>query len=152
MSPCVFHSPLLRRSHPVFDFGECLLDGVEVWRVWRQEPKPRASRPDRFAHSAGFMAAKIVHDDDIARPEGWNQLLIHIGAEAFAVDWAVKDAGRGETAATQGCEESHRPPVTVRSKTAQSFALRSPAAKRGHVGLDPGLVNKHQPVRIKPVL
>jgi len=98
------------------------------------------------------MAAKIVHDDDIARLESCNQLLIHIGAEAFAVDGAIKDAWRGERAAAQGCEESHCPPVTVRGKAAQSLALRPPAAKRSHVGLDPGLIDKYQPVRIEPAL
>ena len=152
MVPCVIHSPLLRHSHPVFDFRECLLDGVEVWRVWRQEPKPRASSPDCLAHSAGFVAAKIVHDDDIARLEGCNQLLIDISAEAFAVDRAIKDAWRGDPAAAQGCEESHCPPVTVWGKAAQSLALRSPAAKRSHVGLDPGLIDKHQPGRVEPLL
>ena len=38
------------------------------------------------------MAAEIVHDDDIAGLERWNELLLDVGAEAFAVDRAVEDA------------------------------------------------------------
>ena len=37
--------------------------------------------------------------------EEWNELLFDIGAEAFAVDWAVEDARRRELVAAQGAEE-----------------------------------------------
>jgi hypothetical protein len=35
--------------------------------------------------------------------------------------------------------------VTVRGEAAQALALLPPAAQRGHVGLDPGLIDEHQP-------
>ena len=59
------------------------------------------------------MAAEIIHDDDVAGFEEWNELLFDIGAEAFAVDWAVEDARRRELVAAQGAEESQRPPVAA---------------------------------------
>jgi hypothetical protein len=67
-----------------------------------------------------------------------------IGAEAFAVDRAVEDARRRELVATQGAQEGQRSPVAMRRKARQAMALRPPSAKRGHAGLDPGLVDKHQ--------
>jgi hypothetical protein len=48
------------------------------------------------------VAAEIIHDDDVAGFEEWNELLFDIGAEAFAVDWAVEDARRRELVAAQG--------------------------------------------------
>lgn len=52
-----------------------------------------------------FVAAEVVHDDDVAGLEHWNELLFDIGAEAFAVDRTVEDARSGELVATQGAEE-----------------------------------------------
>src|SRR3546814_8542786 len=87
---------LLGGSHPVFDLGECLLDGIEIGRVWRQEPEAGAGGADRIAYDPGLVAAEIVHDDDIARLEAGDQLLANIGQEAFAVDRTVEDARRAE--------------------------------------------------------
>jgi hypothetical protein len=36
------------------------------------------------------VAAEIVHDDDVARLKLRDENLLNIGAEAFAVDWAVE--------------------------------------------------------------
>ena len=42
--------------------------------------------------------------------------------------------------------------MTVRRKSAQPLAPGSPAAQRGHVGLDPGLVDEYQTVWIEAIL
>ena len=39
--------------------------------------------------------------------------------------------------------------MTVRGEAAQTLALLPPAAQRGHVGLDPRLIDEHQPPRIE---
>ena len=70
--------------------------------------------------------------------------LLNIGAEAFAVDWAVEQARCGEAVAAQGAKESQRPPVAVWREAAHSLAFWPPSVQWGHVGLDPGLVNKDQ--------
>jgi len=98
------------------------------------------------------VAAKIVHDDDVAWPEHGNELLLDISAEAFAVDWAIEDAWCRELVAAQGAEEGQGPPVAMRGKGSDALALRSPSPQRSHVGLDPGLVDEHQPLRIEPGL
>src|SRR6185312_14737478 len=41
---------------------------------------------------------------------------------------------------------------TVRREAAQAFAFRPPSAQRRHVGLDPGLVDEDQPLRVEPGL
>ena len=95
------------------------------------------------------MAAEIVHDDDVAGFENRHELLLDIGAEAFAVDRSVEDARRGEPVAAQGAEEGQRPPVAAGREAAQAIALRPPSAQRRHVGLDPGLVDEDQTPRIE---
>jgi hypothetical protein len=42
--------------------------------------------------------------------------------------------------------------MAVRGIAAQSLALRPPSAQRRHVGLDPGLVDEDQPLRVEPGL
>lgn len=136
----------------MFDLGEGLLDGIEVWRIGRQEPEPCAGLLDQLAYLPGFVAAQIVHDDDVTAPQRRDELLGDIGLEALAIDRAVEDAGRGETIGTQRADEGQCAPMAVRSKASQSFALDTPAVKGSHIGFDPGFVDEHEPVGIKAFL
>jgi hypothetical protein len=68
------------------------------------------------------VAAEIVHDRDVAGLEERRQLLFEIGAEAFAVDWAVENAWRGELVAAQRTEKGQGAPVAMRRKAAQTPA------------------------------
>ena len=99
MAPCVLDRSFLRLSHPVLDLGEGLLDRVEVGRVWRQIPEAGAGRPDRAPHGGRFVAAEIVHHDDVAFAQHGRELLLDIGAKALAVDRPVEDARGGEAVA-----------------------------------------------------
>ena len=152
VAPCVLDGSLLGLTHPVFDFGKGLFDWIEVRGVWRQIPESGAGlaygEPDGF----GFVAAEIVHDDDITRDKGRRELLFDVGAEAFAVDRAIEYAWRSETVAAQRAEERQRAPVTERSEAAQALALGAPASQRRHVGLDPRLVDEDEAMRIEATL
>lgn len=152
MAPRVFSIAFLGQSHPVLDLCEGLLDGIQVRGVGRQEPEAGAGRPYGGADSLGFMASEIVHDDDVARPQGFDQELFDIGQEAGAVDRAVEDAGCGDAIAAQCRQESHGAPVPVRREAGQTLALRSPAPQRRHVCFDPGLVDEDETLRIEPRL
>ena len=142
--PGVLDGSLLSHAHPVLYFGEGLLDRIEVGRVWRQIPEPCASRFNQAAQGRRLVTAEIVHDDDVARLKLRNENLLNIGPEAFAVDGAVEQARCGEAVAAQGAKESQRPPVAVWREAPHPLAFWSPSAQRGHVGLDPGLVDKDQ--------
>ena len=93
MAPSVLDGALLSLPHPVFDLGECLLDRVEVRRVWRQVPEPGASSLDHLPDSFRLVASEIVENDDVAFAQGWQEKVLHISAEAFAVDRTIEDAG-----------------------------------------------------------
>ena len=150
----------------MFDLGEGLLDGIEVWRIGRQEPEPCAGLLDQLAYLPGFVAAQIVHDDDVTAPQRRDELLGDIGLEALAIDRAVEDTGRGETIGTQRADEGQCAPMAMRSKASQSFALDTPAVKGSHIGFDPVrraidsldrllvrlTINEHEPVGIEALL
>ena len=136
----------------MLDFGEQLFDRIEIGRVGRQEGQPRISGQDCFSHSPGLVTGEIVDDDDVAGFQRGDEHLLDIGEEQLAVDRAVDDAGRSQAVATQSGEERHCPPAAIRGVSFEPLAPRPPASERRHVGLDPGLVNKHQAGRIEPGL
>lgn len=149
MTPGFLDGSFLCHSHPVLDLGECLLDRVEIGGVWRQEPEPCASGPDHVPDRSRLVRSKIIHDDDIAGLEHRHEQLFDIGVEASAVDRTVEDARCSQPVAAQRAEEGQRLPVAMRREAEQTLASRSPAAQRGHVGLDPGLVDEDQPPRVE---
>ena len=142
----------LRLSKPVLEFGEGLLDGIEIRAVGRQEEAVRASGADRFPHGLSLVAAKIVEDDDISRSECWEEELFGIGEELLAVDRPVEDAGRIDPVDPERGEEGQCPPAAVRRSADQALAATAPAPERRHIGFDPGLVNEHQAARVYPGL
>lgn len=152
MAPSVLDGAFLSLAHPVFDLSEGLLDRIEVRRVGRQVPKPGAGGLDHLPDGRRFMTSQIVHDDDVAWLQHGDELLFYIGAKALAVDWSVEDAGCREPIPAQRAQEGQRAPMAVRSQAAQPLALRSPTAQRSHVGLDPGLIDEDQALRIETSL
>ena len=134
------------------ELGEDLLDGIEVGTVGRQEEQLGAGGADGAAHGLAFVAAEIVHDDDVAGLERRDENLLDIGEEAFAVDRPVDDAGCVDAVAAQGGEEGQRPPAAMRHLGDQPLAAGRPAVAARHVGLGPGLVDEDQARRIKPAL
>ena len=139
-------------AHPMLDLGEGLLDRIEVGGVRRQIPEPCTDGLDEMAQRAGFVAAEIVHDDDVARSERRQQNLLHIGAEAFAVDRTIEQARCGEAVAAQRAKEGQRAPMAMRRKASYPFASCAPSAQRSHIGLDPGLVDKDETGRVNAAL
>ena len=104
VTPGVLDGSLLGHSHPVLDLGESLLDGVEIGRVWRQEPEPGSGGPDHLPDFGRLMRSEIVHDDDIAGDQRRHEQLLDIGTETLAVDRPVEDARRRQPVAAQGAE------------------------------------------------
>jgi len=94
--------------HPVLDFGEGLFNRVEIRRVGRQEPEPYSGGLDDLSHLSGFVAAKIVYDEDVAWSENGRELLLDIGAEALAVDGPVENARCCEVIGAQGTQKGQR--------------------------------------------
>lgn len=78
--------------------------------------------------------------------------MLHVSAEAFGVDRTIEDAGCSELVMAERVEKCEGAPVTVRGEAAQACAFGAPAPQRGHVGLDPSLIDEDEPVRIRSSL
>ena len=62
-----------------FEFGEDLLDRIEIGTVGRQEEQLGAGRPDRASDGFSLVTAEIVDDDNVAELKRWHQNLLDIG-------------------------------------------------------------------------
>ena len=118
----------------------------------RQEEELGSGRADERPNDLATVAADIVQDDDVALPQGRQQNLLDIGGEAFAVDRAFEQPGRGDPVVPQCGQERHGPPAAGRDLADQAAAARRPAAQRRHIGAGPGLVNEDQAAGIDAVL
>ena len=150
--PGVVDGSFLSIAHPMVDLCEGMFDRVEVGRVGGQEPQSCAGVADRLADGLSLVAAEVVEDDEVAGPERGDEELLDPGLEAWSVDRAVEDIGCAEPVRAQPGEEGHGAPAAVRCEALEALSLLRPAAQRGHVGLDPGLVHEHQAVRLQPAL
>lgn len=112
----------------MFDFGEGLFDGIEVGRIGRQEPQTRARGADGLFNGRAFVASQIIHDDDLARLEGWYQKLIYPRFEAGSVYRTIEDAWRLKVLDAQGSYKGHGSPMTIGRVADEALASLSPAS------------------------
>ena len=150
--PRGLHGSFFGLSQERFELGEDLLDGVEVGGVWGQKKELCAGISDGLANQLSLVAAKVVHDDDIAGLEGRDQHLAHIGGEPFRVDRPVEHEGGIYAVVAQRGDEGHRTPLPVRGFGEQGLSPRAPATGPDHVGLGPGLIDENQPRRVNLTL
>lgn len=150
--PCCLDGALGGFSQEQFEFCKDLLDGIEIGRVWRQEDQPGAGGPDGFADGRAFVAAQIVHDDDVAGQEGRHEELLDIGSEGLAVDRAIEDARRVDPVMAERGQEGQRLPMPEGCLGDELLAPGRPAADRRHVRLGPGLVDEDEAPGVNPAL
>ena len=131
-------------SQECLEFGERLLDRVQVGTVGRQIEQLGTGRPDRSSYGRVFMAAEIVHHHDVAWPQSWNQELHQPGEETLGVDGAIQDARRGDAITSQRGHEGECLALAVGHFGDQALTSGAAAVQAGHVRLRPGLVYEDQ--------
>ena len=139
-------------AQEMLELGEDLFNGVQVGRVFRQEEQFGAGCADELAHGLAFVAAEIVHDDDVTRLQGRDEDLLDVGSKAVAVDWAIENPWSVDPVVAQRGQEGRGLPVAVRDLGREPHAAGCPAPQRRHVGLGPGLVDEDQALRLDPAL
>ena len=137
---------------------ECLefavrhLDGIEVGRIFRQVTQCRARFFDSPANAGPQMDAAVIHHDDVIASEHWNQAVFDIGEEHLS-GHGTFDHHRGDHfIVTQSGHEGDRLPSSKRNGANHPDATRGSPSQSHHVRADGGLVDKHQPGRIKHTL
>lgn len=139
-------------AHEMLQLSKNLFDGVQVWRVGRQEQQLGSDAANGLADSGAFVTAQIVHDDHVAGRQGRDKELLDIVDEALAIDRLVEDAWGVDPVAPESRKERHRAPVAIRHFGMKPLASWCPAPKRGHIGLGPSFVDKDETSGIKPPL
>ena len=134
-------------SEQRLEFGESLLDRIEIRTVGRQVEQLGAAAFDRLLDAGDFVAGQIVQNDDVPRAQGRSEDLPNIGAEDVAVQGAVQHLGGGNAGGAQAGHQGGGFPVTMRhwGEQTQGASAQSP----GHVSCRRGLIEKHQALRIK---
>ncbi len=135
-----------------FEFGEGLLNWIEIGRVWRQVEEDGTGRLDGLANASDFVAGQVVHDDDVAGLEAGGEDLLCISFEGSAIHRPVKHHGGTQTAQAQASDEGRRLPMSPRHRRAQARAATGPTAQPGHVGFGAGLVDEDKTFRLEPGL
>jgi hypothetical protein len=80
-SPESFDGALCGFSQERLELGESVLDRIEVGTVGREIEQLGAGRLDSSAYACAPVRSEVVHDDDVAGLELWNEDLIDIGLE-----------------------------------------------------------------------
>lgn len=136
-----------RPSQPPFEFGEDLLDRIEVGTVGRQVAQQGACLFDGLFHAPDLVRGEVVHNDDVAPSQLRSQHLLHLGHEGLGVDGTIEHAWRRQVVLAQCAHEGGGAPVaTWRSFQTASALERAPARGR-HVRGGPRLFEKDQPAR-----
>mgnify|MGYP000877088408 CR=1 FL=1 len=131
------------------EFGEGLLDGIEIRAVGREIAHARACGFDCGLNAGAFVRGEIVHDDDVAWPQIGYQHAIDVGLEAAAIDRTIQHHGRHDTGQPQPGDECRGFPVTMRHGRTQPLAAQTPPVAARHIGGGPGLIDEDQPRRIE---
>ncbi len=137
----------------MLELGEDLLDGIEVggvlghftyikvigWGWFYLEQEPGAGLADGLSHGLGLVRAEVVHDDDVAGLEGWDQHVLHIDAAApqkrspLINPRPVDEPGRIDSVVAQRGEEGRGVPAAMWRLADQSRARGrfDPQPRRG---------------------
>lgn len=140
----MWHGTFSSFAQQSLELAECLLDGIEIWRVLRKVEEFRPDRRDGFGDAVDFMGSDVVHDDDVAGAQGGRETLFDIGEEGLAVHRAFDNEGSYQFVMAQACDEGDRLPMSMRRVIDQSLAAWATSSRSHHVGADRRLIEKHQ--------
>lgn len=110
---------------------------------------PRAGALDGLADAAGSVGWQIVHDDDVAMRQGWDENLLDVSEESRTVHRAVEQHGRGETTEPEARGEGCGFPMPVWDGRAAAHAALGASAQARHLRGSAGLVDEDQLIGIE---
>lgn len=147
--PQAGHGSLGRLSQQCLQFRECLLDGVEIRTVWRQEHQPRTGGLDQRLCRRAFVAGKVVEDDDVTWFQCRDKHLADIGLEPRAIDRPIDDQRRNHSGVAQARDQRRRLAVTVRDCHPQPLTFGASSVGARHIGRRPCFIDEDEAGRIK---
>jgi len=106
-----------------------------------------------LADAIDLVARQIIHDDNVAVPQGWAEDLLDIGGEALTIDRPFDHQGSGQAVHAQGGDEGGDLPMAVGHIIDQPLATPAAtiAARHGRGLVDIGkadLEHRHDLARL----
>jgi hypothetical protein len=140
---------MVRAAAFSFDFCEELFDRIEVGTVGGQISQLGACSFNGLSDAGHLVAGEIVHHDDVALLQRWDDGLLDIGKEAFAVDRAVEHTRCGDFVGAQSRHECYRFPMAPGHVGHEALAARATAITSRHIGRRTGFVDEDQAFRVQ---
>lgn len=135
-----------------FEFGEPLLDGIEIGTVCRKVDENCAAPFYGFPHASNLVNRDVVHEHDVTSFQSGSENLFDIGPKRLAVHGAFEHEGRGHTVVAQRSDECGGLPVAVQHLVDQALSARGAAVEPGDVACDAGFIDENEPLGIEPWL
>ena len=98
------------------------------------------------------MSGQIVDHDDVAFRQAWDQHVVHIDQEGFAVHRPFQNPRRHQPVVAQSGREGGGLPMSPGCLADQAPATATAPMGAHHLGRGPGLVDEHQALGIKACL
>lgn len=118
-------------SYDVLELGPSLLDGIELWRVGRDEHNLSAGVAYGFKDFAILVCRQIVHDDNVARAQIRNQLMGNECSEHVHGRSCVYRHEATKTVKRYGADHCHRLPFARHRLGRRFLSSWSPSVARG---------------------
>lgn len=136
-------------SEQCLEFGEDLLDRVEVGAIRRQVEQMHLSVFEALADACHLVGRQVVDDDDAARHHFGDQAFLQPLAEDHAVHRAWQKLWGEDAVMDQSGDKGRGHPVTMGCFGEQLLALLTPAMGAGHRRVCSGLIDEHEAGEVK---
>ena len=131
-----------------FEFGKSHFNGIEIGAVRRQVADANPSSREQPTNILDFMGGEVVEDERVTLAQLWTEHLLKINREHLGIDGAFDQKGSLDAVMAQGRNEGGALPVAMRDGAETTLADRTATMVAGHLGVQTGFINKHQPADI----
>ena len=143
------------RSHSpeqLLDFGEDLLDRIEVGAVRREIEQPHAGVLEAIADAGDLVGGQIVGDDNAAGRHFGDQAFDQPLTEDFAGHRRIHQHRREDAVVLEPSHEGRGHPMAMGCLADERLALVAPAMRSHHARGRGGLIDEHQRLEVEPGL
>ena len=131
-----------------FEFGKSHFNGIEIGAVRRQVADAHPSIRKQPTDVLDFVSGEVIEDERVALAQLRTEHLLKISREHLGIDGAFDQKGSLDAVMAQGRNEGGALPVAMRDGAEATLAHQAATMVAGHLGVQTGFINKHQPADI----
>jgi len=134
------------------EFGEHLLDWIEIRAVCRKVHKYGTAALNGFAHPLDLVNGYVVHEHDVTSPQYRSENLFDIGPKCLAVHRAFEYKRRSHSVVAKRGDKRGCLPIAMQYLLNQALAAWSAAIDPGDAGHDAGFIDEYELFWVQPRL